>query len=513
MMNRTVRLGAALLTALLGADAARGGAAEELLARAREAIGSGVPMPAGKVFELRGTTALLGLDSALTVLIGPAFEVRVSADGPVRFERCWAGAGSWRRDLGGEVTPMYFGEHDEFAASAAIVSGRWTVPGAFEVTLDPALQDAGAPYVLGFKDPNGRISGTMKLDRASLRPVWASYQTGAERESVTLEGGMEVGGRWFPSAISIAGGRGDATRYEFAAASLVDAAGDTFVMNAGAPADTAYDTSKPAVLDVKKTKSGHILVRPSINGADAGWWIFDTGAGGGVIDSAAADRLGLKSFGEIPVSGLGGSMMSSLVRPDEFSLGPVSYRGVYMTKLDLGGIAKAMGEEIAGVVGYSLMHRCIVKLDMHTPHVELLDGATFDGGGLAWQKMWVYERHPAVEAVLEGAGGIYKLDSGAGQQAVFMHTWAVNDMRLLERPTTDSKAGGVGGSKPIKVGTLAEFALAGKTYKDLKASFSLAADGPTADRYTVGTIGGAILRDFDLVLDYRGERIAFLERK
>ncbi len=42
-----------------------------------------------------------------------------------------------------------------------------------------------------------------------------------------------------------------------------------------------------------------------VNGQPAGWFILDTGASGLVIERDAADRLGLSSFGEVYVAGVG----------------------------------------------------------------------------------------------------------------------------------------------------------------------------------------------------------------
>lgn len=497
---------------LLQPSAAFADAAGDLLARVRASIGADAPLPEGHAVVLEGTSGLLGMDSAVRVTITRDGGVLSSTEGVVPFQRCWNAPDVWRKDLGGEVTRLVFGERDETIVELALVSGDWTTPGTLELSLNPALQSPDTPWLLSYRMSEGRTTGEVRVDRATLRPVSASIVSGGRTRAVILEGELTLNGRWFPRSARVSAGGGEDTSFSFSSITSGPFDARALAFDHTPPRDTEYDASVPAALEVKKAKTGHLLVRPRINAKDSGWWIFDTGAGGGVIDSKEAVRLGLETFGSIPVSGMGGSMMSSMVRPESFTLGPVTYHSVYMTALDLSGIAKAMGEEIAGVVGYNLMHRAIVRLDMHTPRVELLDGATFKGENLPWQTMWVYERHPAVEATVEGVTGPFKLDSGAGAMTVFMHSRAVVDMKLLSRESKDSVSGGVGGMKPIKTGSLAEFAIAGKAYQDLKASFSLAADGPTADPYTLGTLGGGVLRDFDLVLDYRGGRIAFVER-
>ena len=48
----------------------------------------------------------------------------------------------------------------------------------------------------------------------------------------------------------------------------------------------------PAALETKRAASGHVMVRPLIDGKDHGWFIFDTGAGINVLDSSTADAIG-----------------------------------------------------------------------------------------------------------------------------------------------------------------------------------------------------------------------------
>src|SRR4029079_6780259 len=52
-----------------------------------------------------------------------------------------------------------------------------------------------------------------------------------------------------------------------------------------APAPVAFDAAAPAALEVKKAPTGHLLVKPRIAGKDAGWFIFDSGAGNSVVNS------------------------------------------------------------------------------------------------------------------------------------------------------------------------------------------------------------------------------------
>ncbi|KAF5826841.1 hypothetical protein DUNSADRAFT_1920 [Dunaliella salina] len=63
------------------------------------------------------------------------------------------------------------------------------------------------------------------------------------------------------------------------------------------------------VYKVWRSISGHLLVRPLINGKDSGgYMILDTGASGFVITQSAAIALGLASFGELYAASISGKV-------------------------------------------------------------------------------------------------------------------------------------------------------------------------------------------------------------
>ena len=66
-----------------------------------------------------------------------------------------------------------------------------------------------------------------------------------------------------------------------------------------------FDAGAPAELEVKQARTGHLLVRPVVNGRPAGWFIFDTGAGVCCVTSSSVAERGLEQIGEIDAVGGG----------------------------------------------------------------------------------------------------------------------------------------------------------------------------------------------------------------
>ncbi len=59
---------------------------------------------------------------------------------------------------------------------------------------------------------------------------------------------------------------------------------------------------------VWRAGSGHLLVRPRINGIEGGFMVVDTGASGFVVTPKAAVAMGLDVFGELFAASISGKV-------------------------------------------------------------------------------------------------------------------------------------------------------------------------------------------------------------
>jgi hypothetical protein len=192
--------------------------------------------------------------------------------------------------------------------------------------------------------------------------------------------------------------------------------------------------------------------------------------------------------------------------------------------MDLTMLTEAFGVPIAGAVGYDLLMRSIVRVDMREPRIEVHDPADFrlegsDGrpeqpGSDAWQELILHQNHPHVRGRFEGnRDGIFRIDTGGGRAAVLFHAPAVTTLGLLTgRETRSIHIGGAGGRVEGKMAPIAWFEVGGKRFEPLEVIFALPGSGALDDPYTEGTLGGAVLDAFTLVFDYAHERIAMIPR-
>ncbi len=274
--------------------------------------------------------------------------------------------------------------------------------------------------------------------------------------------------------------------------------------------DARFEPAIDPSVEVKRAPTGHLLVRPKVNGIEAGWFIFDTGAGICVIATKRADGIELESSGTLQTTGIG-STNATLLRAKTVELGPLTLDDVPMIELDLAFLKPHLGEEIGGVLGYGLLSRCVAEIDLAAPSIALHDPAEFELSGCEWTSAALDKFIPVVSGKFEGHDGLFTLDTGAND-AISFHADTVKKLDLLkDRATTDAKLGGVGGFIKTKRGRLASFALGGAEATDLDATFEVE-EKSGADRRIAGNIGVGWLKRTVLTTDYGHGRVAFVPR-
>lgn len=267
-------------------------------------------------------------------------------------------------------------------------------------------------------------------------------------------------------------------------------------------------------LEVKRAPTGHLLVRPAINGIKAGWFIFDTGAGICVVSTPHASEFSLDSAGEIDSTGVGGHVKNKLYRAKRMQVGPLVLEDHAIMATDLSFLKPFLQEDIAGVLGYGVFKESIVEMSLATPRILIHDPAKFElPKGATWTELSLDGRIPAVKATFEGHEGLFRIDTGANGMVTF-HEPAVKKWKLLEgRETSDAKLGGVGGFVKARRGAVEWFELGGLRQEKITAEFAIEAKGTFAESSKDGNIGADMLKRFTLFFEYGKGRVAFVPHK
>lgn len=482
---------------------------EEVLGQARDAIGWDRVVAHSGAVEVFGDARMRGTEARQRILFDGRGRRLQTFEGPLPTKGGFDGDTEWTVDWTGTPRVLELGDRANAEVAAALLNGAWT--GDQGVLRFLAVREEGELTVLEFAHENGILKGTIELDRETHLPRAFHWGEGSHW---VLGDFRDHQGYRFPDHVTLVQAGANQT-LDTRSVAFVDAPeADVFAPELGLPADTSFDAQAPALLELKQVPSGHLLVHPTIDGKDLGWFIFDTGAGINCISTHVADQLLEGPFGEVPAKGVGGTELSRFWRAGQMTLGRVTVESPVFMGLDLSFLKEPFGVEVAGIVGYGFLARCVVEFDMSAPSIALYDPREFAlPENEHWEELLLYSRQPNVRASFEGHEGVFKVDTGAADTTVTMHYPVVQEMSLLEgRSTTAASSGGIGGTVALRAGELESFVLGGRNLGKIQAEFATENKGVFSNAYTWGNIGGKLLEPFVMVFDYPDKRIAFVAK-
>lgn len=241
--------------------------------------------------------------------------------------------------------------------------------------------------------------------------------------------------------------------------------------------------------------------------------VLDSGAGGTVVDTALASRLGLSGSGGVVAKGVGGNQPASLLQGLELELGGLTLSGILGVGIDLTGVGAMLGRGMPVILGKDAFQLTIVDIDYPNRRVAFHRREDFAYAGPG--KSVPLELTPAglctLQIGLEGRTAVVQVDTGSGGALdVFAHFAAEHELLNARSPTSRSQGGGVGGRIHTTVATLETLTLAGFELRSVPCSFPETEEGVFATSSLDGNLGSAVLGRFRLVFDY-GRRALHVE--
>ena len=482
----------------------------EVLERARGAVGR-----LDHHVVLGGPARRHGLDGVVTLALSPRgafvdrFQGRVST--VVGFD----GETGWGLDMSGMPRTLDLDEVDTPRLVFAVLSGHWLDQGSFEIELHPTRSDDGVvALLLGLR--GAAASATLLLDRSTWLPKRLERPLVGWERTWDFDDYRTDSGVTLPRRLAhTQAGLTDVDRFEVLTMQA-DHPASCYRAITTEPDDVRYDDAVPPRIELMKIRTGHVFVRPRIDGEDVGWFAFDTGSGAGfTLLATVAERLGMPRFGELAGGGAGAAIQTvSLRQGRTFELGPVTISNSVYVELpgELNETMKQLANiDVVGTCGYDLFRRCVVGMDLARGEAFLQPR---DGGPRPemWHPLTLQHRIPGLRCRFEGGReGVFQVDTGAGALVLF-HSPAVQRLGLLEgRAVQKMPVRGAAGSVDTMVGTLGWIEIAGQRRTGVTAMFVTGDSGALADPETLGTLGGILLAPKKLVFDYARRRMAVID--
>jgi hypothetical protein len=514
--RRALRLTCILVAALAPAAAAAQNVptAAEVLARVRGAVGYGRLHGHSNGVAVEGTARYRGLDTKFSLLFTPDGRFRTEVAGPLGGVTGFDGAAGWEVDSTGMPRVLEFQDLELAQLDAWVYSSRWMAEDSpFAISLDASKTD-DKQVALKLNLKQGVLEATIFVDRATWLPKTVRRRGSGGEEVMELGDYRDVMGFRFPHRFTRSVG-GVTNAYEVRTVAAAPAGSlARFERVTTRPNDARWDNAVAPSVEVRRARSGHMLVRPLVNGKEIGWFILDSGASAMVIDPKAADRLGLPALGEVIAVGAAGTVKARFRQGETFQLGPLTVNGTRYMEFDLEFLSRAFGVPVGGICGRDFFARAVVEIDITDESVAVHDPARYKLEGAGWQELYFSGRIPAVRARFEGGReGLFRLDTGSGWTVSF-HAPAVESLKLLAgRETRETHSGGVGGSAASRAGRLTWFELGGRRFEGVEVEFTGVREGAFSDVYTMGNIGAGLLREFRVIFDYGNKRAAFAPLK
>lgn len=247
-------------------------------------------------------------------------------------------------------------------------------------------------------------------------------------------------------------------------------------------------------------------------------FILDTGSGGISLDSLTAEYFRLeKEPSNRTIRGIAGMRKVSFVNNQQLHLPGLSIDSLNFHINDYEILTMVYGEQIDGIIGYSVLSRYIVKIDYDSLNIEFWSKGMmkYPRGGYLLKP--VISTLPVNNARVKDAETInarFLYDMGAGLCMMLSNDF-VHDSMLLhkKRKLYIKEAEGLGGKIDMHMTVIKEIKLGPYRFRNVPVYIFEDSFNVTSYPYLGGLIGNDLLRRFNVILNYDKRDIHLIPNK
>jgi hypothetical protein len=259
-----------------------------------------------------------------------------------------------------------------------------------------------------------------------------------------------------------------------------------------------------------------ILMELSVDESTPLNFIFDTGAGGTVINAPIADRLDIVGDETVPREGATG--MAEIVQSTDHTVyvEDISFQDVTLGIAELGHIEKRIGTPIDGVIGWLILSQYAVRIDYDTMLIEIYDNNKFEydfgdsGYTLEVQGTAIFTNVTVAFKSGNTFTGKVLVDTGAGSTFYF-NTPFIEENDLLaemdnyyERETQSISTE----SAHVYTTMLANLSISNYDFSTLPVAMAIAEAGASSWSGPMGILGNGVLKHFNIFIDLQQKRMS-----
>ncbi len=255
----------------------------------------------------------------------------------------------------------------------------------------------------------------------------------------------------------------------------------------------------------------HIIIKLSINDSPRINFMFDSGAGGILINKDIADSLGLESATERINTGAVGTHTVSILKGNTIKLGETQINNINMMRDENEFEQLDNGEEIAGIIGFHILSRFVVKVDYNSFELILYNRSnySYEGEGIVMPIVLTYNLPLIISTIKVNNDtefdGFFLVDTGARADLIISSPTvrkynmidAVGDHYVLK-----TEVGSSGKKAKIMYGRVRSLEFAENIFNSVPVVLSQAESGVLSFEGIDGIIGNRILKRFNIIFDY-----------
>lgn len=421
------------------------------------------------------------------------------------------GSECWHRDAVGLSKVLAYADRDLLVFLTHFRTGQWLNHVTSEML--ELIPEESNDQVTRFVVHHHRATSRVEFDNATGLPHWFEFDGTQGRMRYTFSDYQQHGDVRLPMTVTSSSLQETRTSRVEQVQQLDELTATAFGRLDSLPSRVQFDNAASAALAVRRSPSGHVLVDVSFSDGVSRTFVFDTGAGGTLVDRQLAHTLGFQLLGEQLFVSILGNTMAEVVEAGTLRIGPATLTDVRLVATDISVFRTLLGDpSIAGVIGYDLLSQCVCEIALSTDQIRVLPESAVRSeqhADLPWHPITFYQNIPLVPARFPQGEGMFRIDVGAASGPagnVIFHTPAVQRWQM---PTTELPKVQAGEAE-LAIGTIAWFELSGYRFENPAVIYSLARSGPLAEPGVDGNIGVEFLKPFRILLDYRHARMAFV---
>ena len=205
---------------------------------------------------------------------------------------CYDGEQIWRMENGVGPYEIDFSEKEFMKMVHWPLIENWQGKKGIKILKDTLRLDDGL-LIFSLDYENGSLN--------KLKAINSPYQ-----ESISFIGSLEQNSIKIPKEILIQTGFPLAS-YTFLSIEKVVKPLDWYKRPTYRANGVSFDDQISPELKVRRANTGHIFIKPLIQGKDVGWFLFDSGAGMSLINEDIAKDFDFPVVGEMAMGGIGGT--------------------------------------------------------------------------------------------------------------------------------------------------------------------------------------------------------------